>query len=225
MKKVAAVSTAPRRRYRSQKRTELARGTRRAILDAGRRLFSERGYAATTMRAVAGAAGVAESTTYKVFTDKATLLWAIAADAVAGNEAGASEQLAALVAAIRSEPDPRGRLRHVARWSRGTYERGIADIERVIEEAAGSDPQVARLARRAADERYQVARMITQLVAEVVPSAHPGELDRIAQLVWALDSSPVYRMLVEHHHWTPEQYEAAMFHLYCALLPDATAEP
>ncbi|HEV2920937.1 MAG TPA: TetR/AcrR family transcriptional regulator, partial [Actinomycetota bacterium] len=46
------------------RRQEQARRTRRAILDAAGHLFVERGYAATTMTAIAQAAGVALDTVY-----------------------------------------------------------------------------------------------------------------------------------------------------------------
>src|ERR1700752_3583048 len=44
--------------------------TQRAILDAARRLFVERGYAHTPMRALAYAAGVAVQTIYSSFGSK-----------------------------------------------------------------------------------------------------------------------------------------------------------
>ena len=44
--------------------------TRRLISEAARDLFLERGYAATTMDAIAGEAGVAVSTVYAIFKNK-----------------------------------------------------------------------------------------------------------------------------------------------------------
>ena len=115
-------------------------------------------------------------------------------------------------------PDAQGRLRAIAHWSRGNYERGIADVEAVIEEAAGSDPNVAILARRAADELYQVTRMLVDVVAEILRPIEPAELDRIAQFIWATNSSPVYRMLVDGQGWTPDRFEEWVFRLYCTAV-------
>lgn len=50
--------------------------TRRAVLDAASELFDERGYAETTMRAVAERAGVGLGTIFVHFPDKASLLLA-----------------------------------------------------------------------------------------------------------------------------------------------------
>ncbi len=48
----------PRRRYDSSRRQEQARENRRAVLEAARRMFLERGYAATTVGAIAAEARV-----------------------------------------------------------------------------------------------------------------------------------------------------------------------
>ena len=51
--------------------------TRRLIVDAARELFLERGYAATTMDAIAKEAGVAVSTVYAIYKNKRNILRAI----------------------------------------------------------------------------------------------------------------------------------------------------
>jgi AcrR family transcriptional regulator len=216
MKRQTRNSNAPRRPYRSAVRREKARRTRLAIIEAGRRLFLEKGYASTSIREVARAARVGESTVYHAFGDKQTLLWAIVEHVVA---APSDEEESPLMEAIRAEPDAYGRLRLIARWSRETYERGIADIEAVISEAARSNPEVRDLARRAARERLTVTRMLAGVVAETLPPIDPELLEQIAQFIWATDSSPVYRMLVRDQGWAPERFEEWIFRLYCSFIP------
>ena len=53
-----------KRRYDATGRRQAAVRTRAAILDAARELFTERGYAATPMAAIADRAGVALDTVY-----------------------------------------------------------------------------------------------------------------------------------------------------------------
>lgn len=65
-------------------REERAKQTRRRMAAAAFQLFSERGYAATTMDAVAKEAGVAVQTTYFTFRNKAALLQAAYEYAVLG---------------------------------------------------------------------------------------------------------------------------------------------
>src|SRR6266536_3164046 len=65
-----------RRRYRSPRREQQAAETRAAVLAAAAQLFGDRGWAATGMRDVARAAGVAVETVYASFRSKSDLLMA-----------------------------------------------------------------------------------------------------------------------------------------------------
>lgn len=58
------------RKYSSPIRERQANQTRTNILDATQRLFLERGYAKTTVEAIAQEAGVAKQTVYAVFRSK-----------------------------------------------------------------------------------------------------------------------------------------------------------
>jgi AcrR family transcriptional regulator len=77
---------AERRAYRSPERTERAQRTRAAVLAAAHELFSERGYAGTTMRLVAAAAGVSVPTVELLFRTKPSLLKACIDVAIAGDD-------------------------------------------------------------------------------------------------------------------------------------------
>ena len=57
--------------------------TRRAILDAAHHLFLEKGYAATSIEAIAEHAQVARQTVYDAFGDRTSLLYAVAERVVA----------------------------------------------------------------------------------------------------------------------------------------------
>lgn len=56
------------------------------MLQAARRLFLEHGYAATTMPAIAAAAGVSVQSVYKAFGNKAALLKTVFDVAIAGDD-------------------------------------------------------------------------------------------------------------------------------------------
>ena len=66
------------RSYRSPVRTEAAQVTRAAIVEAARALFAERGYARTSVAAVAERAGVALNTVYTSIGGKPALVAAVA---------------------------------------------------------------------------------------------------------------------------------------------------
>jgi AcrR family transcriptional regulator len=68
---VVSVSTS--RPYRSELRDQQAQQTRRLIADAARGRFVEKGWAGTSVRSVAAAAGVSEATVYHIYGSKAGL--------------------------------------------------------------------------------------------------------------------------------------------------------
>src|SRR3954453_19864954 len=85
-----------KRRYDATARRAAAAATRDRICVAAEELFLRDGYARTSVRAVAKAAGVAEATVYLAFAGKAALLDAVIVRAVRDN---ASEPLDAIAAA------------------------------------------------------------------------------------------------------------------------------
>src|SRR5919202_6450587 len=74
----------PRRRYHSPQRQQQAQATRRQIVEAAGRLFSQHGYFGTTIGAIAHAAGVAEPTVYAAFGSKRAILSALIDAAIFG---------------------------------------------------------------------------------------------------------------------------------------------
>ena len=98
------------RGYHAPRRQEQARRTRRAILDAATRLFAERGYAATTMAAVADRAGVALDTVYAAVGPKPVLSRLLVDTAISGTDAPVPALERDYVRAIRAEPDAARKL-------------------------------------------------------------------------------------------------------------------
>src|SRR5689334_3287323 len=74
------------RRYDNSTRAEQARLTRRRITDAAYRLLIDNGYAATTIKAVAAAAGVSIDTVYKAFGSKGNLIKGVYDVVLAGDD-------------------------------------------------------------------------------------------------------------------------------------------
>src|SRR3954453_21208851 len=73
------------RRYDSTRRREQAHLRRRAILASALRLFVDRGYASTTIAAIAQDAGTAPETVYKAFGGKPGIVRAIVETAFRGS--------------------------------------------------------------------------------------------------------------------------------------------
>src|SRR3954467_1689984 len=111
------------RRYDSPRRREQAAATRREVLDAAERLFADRGYAATTIAAIAGEAGVAVKTVYLAFETKAGLLRALWHLRLRGEERGPRVGERDWDRAVVGGTDPARRLRGLAAASREVKER------------------------------------------------------------------------------------------------------
>jgi AcrR family transcriptional regulator len=77
---------AVKRRYDASRRRAAANATRDRICAAAEKLFLRDGYARTSIRAVAGEAGVAEATVYLAFSTKAALLDATIVRATRDND-------------------------------------------------------------------------------------------------------------------------------------------
>ena len=103
-------------------RKERAAATRRRMMDAAYRVFSARGYAKTTMEAVAAEAGVAVQTVYFTFHTKAALLQAAYESAVLGAEQ-TPPHLAAWWRAAEADQDVGRAVAHIVDGSVLLFER------------------------------------------------------------------------------------------------------
>ena len=106
------------------------------MLDAALRLFLERGYAATTIPAIAEAAGVAGSTIYWAFGSKRAIVGEI-------REAWfAQAQTGARMREVLATEDPGARLEAYARFMGNQWATG-ADALAIQQDAIHADPEVA----------------------------------------------------------------------------------
>jgi AcrR family transcriptional regulator len=211
-----------RRRYESPRRQEQAAATRLAILEAAERLFSERGYAATSVSAVAAAAGVALKTVYAAFGTKAAVLRALWNLRMRGDEEPVPLAQREWFRDIIAEPDPRQRLALVAHNARLVRERTAALCE-IVRQAAPGDPQIADLWERFQRELYELGmrQVATTLERDGVLAADPKTA---ADLLWTLTHPDLYLLLVRERGWNPDAYEQWLSSALCGeLLADNPA--
>ena len=176
--------------------------TRRLIVDAARKLFLERGYAVTTMDAVAKEAGVAVSTVYAIYKNKRAILRAI-------REAFHEQTHAREINEEASrQPDPERRLEMVAAATRRQWEMG-GTVVAIYQGAAAADREAAAELREALRGR----RAALDRVVEGMATALRLDLDvnRAAAILRALCRPEVYSELAEESGWSPDEYEAWLF--------------
>jgi AcrR family transcriptional regulator len=186
-----------------QARTRLAR---RAVVDAARTLFLERGYVATTIEAISERSDVPTATVYRLFSSKLGMLKALVETSIAGDDQPLAVQARAEIASLFTEPDPHKLLAGLAGVTVAINQR-TNDVYRVLMSAAGSDPAAAELLGEIQQQRDrgqgQIARSLSRGSA-----LRPGLRERdAADLIHALMSPEVYRLLVTDRGWTPGRYE------------------
>jgi len=194
-----------RRSYDSPRRREQARATRRAILEAARELFIERGYVATTIDAIAGDADVSPETVYAVFGTKRALLSELIDISIAGDDAPpVLEQ--GWVQELRDEPDPRRRLSILARNGRSILERR-APIDEVVRGAAAADPDIAALWQRGKAQRFAGQRELLRFIVGETGLREGIELETGADILYAIGSPETYLLLVADRGWSGSTFE------------------
>ena len=194
-----------RRRYDSVLRQEQARQTRARILDAAQTLFSERGYANTTMEAIAGGARVATDTVYATFRNKQGVLHALLDVRVAGDELPIGLLDREGPQAVRVD---RSQARQIARFTEdvtGILERA-RPVDDIMRGAAAVDPDIAALRTRMQEGRYDNMRQLVSWLTANGPLRDGMSEEDAAAIAWAVASPEVHGLLRVGRGWTQERY-------------------
>ncbi len=189
-----------KRPYHSQVRQRQAEETRQRILVAARELFESRGYAVTTLEAIAEQALVSPKTVTAVFGSKRVLL----AEVI--NPEAFSTPVQQLIEELRATEDPSRRLSLVAQITRQAYEPLVSELE-LLRTAGAVAPELVELAWQIeARRRQNQARLIASLRDQEM--LRPGlSFEEATDVLWALTSYDLYRMLVVEQGWEPVRYE------------------
>ena len=159
----------------------MAQQTRRDILGAARRLFAERGYAATSINDIAAEADVAVQTIYARLGSKRAML--IGLIDVIDEEAGVGE----LVARVLAAATPAEVLRAEVRLTRAFQER-CGDIIGALFGAAGVEPELAAAVAEGQRRHREGARMAVERIA-ALGGLRDGVRPEQAQALLALSTS------------------------------------
>jgi AcrR family transcriptional regulator len=213
-----------RRNYSSALRAQQARATRRAIVDAAARLFVEDGYGATTVDAIAEAAGVSRKTVFTSVGGKVEALKLAVDWAFVGDDEPVPMLERPEVVRQQRETDPRKMLRAYAALQRGVAARA-APFVKVAEAAAGTDPALRQLVDQLAAQRRFGMRVLAGQLAEQGTLPDQLTVDEAADTLWLFNDPLTYHRLVLERGWTPQRYEQWIGDTLIALLvrPDYPA--
>src|SRR5216684_1962342 len=154
----------PKRSYDSALRKQQASQTRMKILDAAQKLFAQRGYATTTVEAIASGAGVAVDTVYAVFGSKREVLKSLLDVRVGGDDAPIEVLDRPRPQAVRAD---RNQARQLAAFAHdvGRIIERVRPVDDIIRGAAAVDPEVAALRTRVQESRHESMRQFVSWVA------------------------------------------------------------
>jgi AcrR family transcriptional regulator len=203
---MAAVGGATRRSYRSTVREEQARLTRRRILDAARDAFVARGYAGTTVRAIAAGAGVSVPTVELLFGTKAAVLKAAIDVAIAGDDEPVPVLDRAWTKLARRAPGAEELLAVVVGVLGAAQERSAGLVLAALE-ASASDPDLAVLSEQLVGQRETTAGWIVDTLAAKAPLRSELGRQQAVETVWLLMDPAVFVRLTRHRHWSLRRYQ------------------
>ncbi|MEN3318025.1 MAG: hypothetical protein V7643_1426 [Mycobacterium sp.] len=213
------MSDAVKRDYRSKLRAAQARETRRSIVAAAARLYVEVGYGATTIDAVAEAAGVSRKTVFTAVGGKLELLklaldWAVAGD----------DQAIALAdrAAMRRLMDQHDARVLLDGFAGSIVEIGtrVAPLHGALEVAAGMDPAARELLEESQRWRLDDARKVVRRLRDMKALTPDVTHQEAVDLVWLAMDPGLFHRLVRVRRWPASRFKEWLGATLCRQLLD-----
>jgi len=196
---------AVKRPYDATGRREQARARRHSVVLTARDLFERDGYRATTVTAIADAAGVSPEMVYKTFGTKAALAKAVFDVTLAGDDEPVPIRERPAMVALREEPGVR---RKIALFVDGLTQRleRSARIQIMVRDGRHVDESLQPVWDQLLQEGLTGMRLLGQQLLET-GQLRPGiQLDEVTDLLWNYLAIDHYERLVMLRGWTINQY-------------------
>jgi AcrR family transcriptional regulator len=206
-----------KRRYDNSRRLAQVGATRLRVIEAAKRLFTEHGYPATTIEAIAEAADTPLPTLYRLFGSKRALLAAVLDTSFGGDDRPIAFGDRPAARAALAEPDPAAMVNAFARMARELMDRSSA-IQHVLATAAQVDPEAAELLAEIRRQRYTGQSRIVAAIAARNALDPDLSLADAQDITYAALSPEVHRILTLERGWTADQYERWLARMLRSLL-------
>jgi AcrR family transcriptional regulator len=195
------------RPYDGSGRRARAAAARREVLAVAHDLFVANGYAATTIGAIATAAGVSQPTIYAAFGTKAGVLERCIDVALAGDMAEVPVADRPLARWVYDTEDPVELLGRYATMM-GVLAKRAAAIYSVLVDAADSEPDLRQLVTGFERQRHRAAGMVIDAVVAHDALASGRRAADAQDAVWLLNDPTVYTKLIGQRGWSHARYVA-----------------
>jgi AcrR family transcriptional regulator len=204
---VVKVKTKPARRtYDATRRRAAALRTRTTILEAAKAMFVERGYAGTTMAAIAKAAGVSHETVYASFGPKPALFKYLVEVALSLAEVPVPALERQWVKEVGAEPDPDRKIEMFAHAITAMHER-LAPLFLVLVEGARTDPELNTYAEELRRRRATHMRVFAADLCAAGGLREGLSVETAGDVIYALNASEFFMLFVRERGWDPESFE------------------
>jgi AcrR family transcriptional regulator len=181
-------------------RERRARFTRDEILRAARRLFAERGYAGTSVRDIAKAAGVSAQTVYDSVGSKQALVERL--NDLIDDEAN----VPAIARAAAESGDPSEIAATPARVTRSILE-NCGDIVRALVSGAAAEPELAAVLEEGHRRHMAGAASMVGLLQKLDALAPSVDPDEAAETLAAIADFRFALVLRESYGWSLDRIE------------------
>jgi AcrR family transcriptional regulator len=196
-----------KRDYRSELRAAQAADTRRSIVSAAARSFAAVGYGATTIEAIAEAAGVSRKTVFTSVGGKVQLLKTALDWAVAGDDAPVAVADRPAMRALLAADDPAELL---AGWVRTLVhvDVRVGGLFSALETAADADVEAGRLLEAYQRQRVAGAREVITRLDQLDALTSGLSRAKAVDVAWLATDPVLYDRLVRVRGWSVGAFEA-----------------
>ena len=183
-------------------RERRAQLTKDEILRAARRLFAERGYARTSVRDIAQAAGVSAQTVYDSVGPKQALV------AQLNDLVDAEAEIGSIVRAAAESGDPRELTAAAARIARSILEH-CGDIVHALVSGAADEPELAAVLDEGQRRHVEGIARVVGVLGQLDALGPVGPDEAVATLAAITDIRFAF-MLRESYGWSLDRLETWM---------------
>jgi AcrR family transcriptional regulator len=195
-----------KRKYDASRRRQAAERTRAAVLRAARDLFTSRGYASTSVAAIARAAGVSVDTLYAAVGRKPQLLLAVHDMELAEGDTPVEAEQRDYVRRVRAATSATDKIAAYTEALARLLPRTVPLLDS-LRTVGETDPACREVYLAVRERRARNMRLFAADLRSTGELRDDLDDAAVATLVWSMNA-PEYYLLIRSRGRTPEQYAA-----------------
>ncbi len=195
-----------KRKYNSSRRKAQSRETQAQITEAARRLFIDRGYAGTSVDAIAKEAGVAPETIYALFGNKRAILARVVDVSIVGDGQPIPLLARAEIREVELETVQTRQVEMFAKRIQMIMSR-VAPLFEVMHSAAKTEPEIHAMLKKYLGGKMEGMGYFVDCLLANGPLRDGLSKLTATETLWTLTSAEVYNLLTIDRGWSAEEYK------------------